>query len=223
MAARQSKTSKRGRITSELIIEAALELSDSSIGLDAVTVRSLASKLDVGTMTLYGYFRSKDEILDAMADHVMGGFTVPVGEDETPEDAIRAVAEGFLHLMSEHPSVVHLLATRVTRSQMSLRGAMEAVIQRLIDAGIPGPLAVECYGFLIQHAMGFAAYQAPRRWGQDADPEVDELRRQQQHFYAALPVGDFPRVVELAEPLVALPARSTYDFAVDALVRHVVR
>jgi AcrR family transcriptional regulator len=211
----------RAKLTSERIIAAALEISDSPDGLDAVTVRSLASELGVGTMTLYGYFRSKDEILDAMADHVMGGMHMPSVAGETPAQALRAVASALLDVMTEHPSVASLLASRVTRSQRSLRGAMESVLQRMVDAGIPGPVAVRCYGVLIHHAMGFASYRAPRPWGGDPGPEVNELRRQQQHFYAALPVQDFPLIVDLASELVVLPSREVFDFAVDALVAQV--
>jgi len=211
--------SKRAKLSEEDIIAAALEMSDASTGdLEAVTVRSLASRLGVGAMTLYGYFRSKDDILDAVADHVMGTLEMPDVPDESPEDAIRFVAAAFLRLMSEHPSVVALLASRTTRSRESLRAAMESVLRRLVSAGIPAPLAVHCYGFLIQHAMGFTTYQNPRPWGGEMSPEVAELRRQQEHFYAALPATDFPLVVEWATDLVLLPARETYDFAVEALV-----
>lgn len=35
-------------------------------------MRRLADDLDVGTMTLYGYFRTKEEILDGVADFTLG-------------------------------------------------------------------------------------------------------------------------------------------------------
>ena len=215
--------SKRAKLTRENIVAAALEMTDASDGLDAVTVRSLAARLNVGAMTLYGYFRSKEDILDAVADHVMGSLPMPAKDDESPEEAIRAVADAFLELMKEHPGVVALLASRTTRSQESLRAAMESVLQRLTAAGIPAPLAIHSYGFLIQHAIGYTTYLTPRPWGGPHSPEVAELRRQQQHFYAALPVSQFPVMVEWASDLVMLPARETYDFAVDALVQLVGR
>jgi len=210
--------SKRAKLSEADIIAVALEMSDAATGLEEVTVRSLASRLGVGAMTLYGYFRSKDDILDAVADHVMGTLQLPDVADESPGDAIRAVAAAFLELMSEHPSVVALLASRTTRSRESLRAAMESVLRRLVSAGIPAPLAIHCYGFLIQHAMGYTTYTNPRPWGGALTPEVAELRRQQQHFYASLPATDFPLMVEWASDLVLLPSRKTYDFAVDALV-----
>jgi len=213
---------KRAKLSKEDIVSVALEMADSS-GLDTLTVRSLASRLNVGAMTLYGYFRSKELLLDAVADHVMSTLETPDVPGESPEQAVRAAAAGFLDLMTDHPSVVALLATRTTRSPHSLHAAMESVLGRLVNAGIPAPLAIQCYGFLIQHAIGYTTYRTPRPWGGPPSPELDELRRQQQHFYAGLPANDFPLVVEWASDLVLLPSRETYDFAVDALVSIVGR
>ncbi|BCJ57225.1 TetR/AcrR family transcriptional regulator [Micromonospora endophytica] len=215
--------SKRAKLSKADIVAAALEMSDASTGLEAVTIRSLASRLNVGAMTLYGYFRSKEDLLDAVADHVMSTLPVASVPDESPEEAIRAIADAFLQLMTEHPSVVLLLASRTTRSPDSLRVAMESVLRRLVTAGLPAPLAVQCYGFLIQHAIGYTTYRVPRPWGGEPTAEVLELRRQQEHFYAALPVTHFPLVVGWASDLALLPARETYDFAIDALVAWVTQ
>jgi AcrR family transcriptional regulator len=212
-----------GKLGPEVIIDAALRISDAENDLDGLTVRRLAAELGVGTMTLYSYFRGKDEILDAMADHVLGRMEMPpAAPEEDAATALRVVAHSFLRMMRSHPSVIRMLATRVTTSTTSLRGAMEAVLERLCAAGIPGPLAVECYGFLITYAIGFASYQSPRPWGRADDAESAEQRRQQLHFYSALPAPSFPRVIELAEHLVGLPSDKQFDFGLDAFVGAVV-
>ncbi|MGY1805816.1 TetR/AcrR family transcriptional regulator [Blastococcus sp. SYSU D00669] len=212
-----------GKLDPEVIVDAALRISDEENDLDGLTVRRLAGELGVGTMTLYSYFRGKDEILDAMADHVLGRMEMPpAAPDEDPATAMRVVAHTFLAMMRSHPSVIRMLATRVTTSRTSLKGAMEAVLDRLQASGIPGPLAVEVYGFLITYAIGFASYQSPRPWGRGDDEDSAEQRRQRQHFYAAMPAGDFPRVVELAEFLVELPSDKQFDFGLEAFIDAVV-
>jgi AcrR family transcriptional regulator len=212
-----------GKLDPEVIIDAALRISDAENDLDGLTVRRLAAELGVGTMTLYSYFRGKDEILDAMADHVLGRMEMPPpAPDEDAATAMRVVAHSFLEMMRDHPSVIRMLATRVTTSTASLRGAMEAVLERLCAAGIPGPLAVECYGFLITYAIGFASYQTPRPWGRGDDAASAEERRQRLHFYSALPAPSFPRVIELAEQVVELPSDKQFDFGLDAVITAVV-
>lgn len=57
-------------ITRERIVTAALELLDDQ-GMDALTVRTLASRLDVRPSALYWHVRNKQELLDEMATEVM--------------------------------------------------------------------------------------------------------------------------------------------------------
>ena len=211
------------QLTRERIVEVALRISDDEADLSGLTVRRLAEELGVGTMTLYSYFRSKDEILDAMADHVLGGMKLEPGDGEGPGDAIRAVAAAFRTLMREHPVVVRLLAGRVTNSQAALRGAMEAVLQRLINAGIPGPLAVRCYSFLITYTLGFVTYTLRRPWGRSDDPDAPEQRRRRSHFFAGLPIDDFPVMVSLAQELVELPADWQYEAGIEAFIDSTLR
>ena len=212
-----------GKLDPDVIIDAALRISNEENDLEGLTVRRLAADLGVGTMTLYSYFRGKDEILDAMADHVLGRMEMPpAAPDEDPATALRVVAESFLVMMRSHPSVIRMLATRVTTSPVSLHGAMEVVLDRFCAAGIPGPLAVECYGFLITYAIGFASYQSPRPWGRGDDEASVEERRQRLHFYAAMPAPEFPRVIELAEHLVDLPSDKQFRFGLDAFIDSVV-
>jgi AcrR family transcriptional regulator len=221
--ARKRAQSGRGRaapLTPDQIIEAALRIADVEADLDQLTVRRLAGGLGVGTMTLYSYFRSKENILDGMADYVLGRMPLPDTPDATPAEAIRTVARAFLTMMREHPSVVRLFATRVTDSLPALRGAMEAVLARLVDAGIPGPVAVRCYGFLITYTIGFVSYQLPRPWGggPKADEDLAESRRRRVHFYAGLPASEFPHMVELADVLVGLPSDEQYMAGVEAFI-----
>ncbi|URN00973.1 TetR/AcrR family transcriptional regulator [Actinomadura madurae] len=70
-------------LTRERIVETAVRIGDSE-SLDTLTVRRLAGELGVGAMTLYSYFRNKEEILDAMADHVLGGMELPPPRRTTP-------------------------------------------------------------------------------------------------------------------------------------------
>lgn len=219
MSSTTRQAEKRSKISRQEIVAAALEISDSAAGLEGVTVRRVASKLGIGAMTLYGHFRSKDEILDAMADQVMGGIELPSVDNETPEEALRTVARALLNLMTEHPSVSWLLSSRVTRSPASLKRAMEDILRRLVDAGIPDETAVRCYGLLIQFALGFAAYQAPRPWGAENGEVGGELRRQQQHYYAGLPVGEFPLTVSLASDLVMLPTEDQFEWGINLFIQ----
>ena len=69
-SSRARSTRRRGglkrSLTEDQIVEAALGLTHE-LGLHRLTMAGLAERLGVGAMTPYSYFRSRDELLDAMA------------------------------------------------------------------------------------------------------------------------------------------------------------
>jgi AcrR family transcriptional regulator len=63
-------------------VEAALAVADTD-GLDAVSMRRVAEELDTGASALYVYIENRDDLLDAMFDHVMAavaGAALPGGD-----------------------------------------------------------------------------------------------------------------------------------------------
>jgi AcrR family transcriptional regulator len=62
----------RPALSRAAIIRAGLQVADAE-GLDAVTMRRVAAELDTSGSALYVYIRGREDLLDAMFDHVMGG------------------------------------------------------------------------------------------------------------------------------------------------------
>jgi AcrR family transcriptional regulator len=83
---------RRARLTRDEIAAVALRIADEE-GLEAVSMRRIAGELGVGTMTLYYYVRTKDELIELMQNELMGEVLVPDGE--LPSDwrgALEAIA-----------------------------------------------------------------------------------------------------------------------------------
>ena len=55
----------------ETVVRAGIELADAD-GLDALSMRRVAERLEMGTMSLYTYVPGKGELLDLMVDTVYG-------------------------------------------------------------------------------------------------------------------------------------------------------
>jgi len=199
-------------LDTELIVKAAIAIADQE-DLAALTMRRLAQDLDVATMTVYGYFDNKEQILDAMADSIMGGFDAPIdAEDATPRAVFVSVTTAFAELLRTHPSVARLLTMRVTDSPLALDGSMEKILDRFIASGMDGLTAVRAYGAMMQYSLGNVLYQLPRPWG---DLPAEETRVTRSTFYRSLDAERFPRLNELADLLPGLP--STQQFLVGVL------
>ncbi|HEY8544475.1 MAG TPA: TetR/AcrR family transcriptional regulator [Acidimicrobiales bacterium] len=73
---RQRPARRQPRFDLDQIADAALHIADTE-GLDALSMRRLAAELGCGTMTLYHYVKTKDELLALLADRVMAEIVLP--------------------------------------------------------------------------------------------------------------------------------------------------
>ncbi|HEX4511897.1 MAG TPA: TetR/AcrR family transcriptional regulator [Polyangiaceae bacterium] len=94
------------------IVRAALELADTD-GLDAVSLRNVASALGAGPMRLYGYVDSKEELLDLLVDEVYGRIVAkgPIRGDL--RNALHVIARRTREISRAHPWFAALLSGRV--------------------------------------------------------------------------------------------------------------
>ncbi|WP_328903863.1 TetR/AcrR family transcriptional regulator [Streptomyces sp. NBC_00441] len=94
----------------ERIVAAAMALADDG-GLDAVSLRKVAARLNAGPMRLYGYLSTKQELFDLMVDEVYAEILPP----EQPGDwreALRAIARRTRHAALRHEWLADLLGGR---------------------------------------------------------------------------------------------------------------
>jgi len=98
-------------LTREAIVAAAIELADSE-GLDAVSIRRVATVLGARTMSLYTYIGSKDDLLDLMADQVVGEVLVLRHLPDDWREAITLIARREREVTLLHPWLVDLVNHR---------------------------------------------------------------------------------------------------------------
>ncbi|MFF3312338.1 TetR/AcrR family transcriptional regulator [Streptomyces sp. NPDC002952] len=94
----------------ERIVAAAIALADEG-GLDAVSVRKVAARLNAGPMRLYGYISTKEELFDLMVDEVYG----EILPEERPDDwreALRVLAHRTRQAALRHEWLADLLGGR---------------------------------------------------------------------------------------------------------------
>lgn len=94
---------RRPKLTREQIADTALALADAE-GIDAVSMRRIAEELGVGTMTLYYYVRTKDDLLALMDDALTGECLIPAGKlPKTWRAAMTAIARETRRVFVRHP------------------------------------------------------------------------------------------------------------------------
>ncbi len=91
------------KLSLDQIVAAGVELADSE-GLEALSMRRLAQKLGVGTMSLYRYVPSKEELLNLMLDSVVGPSQERLSSPEKGwREFLRTTAYAGRELYLTHP------------------------------------------------------------------------------------------------------------------------
>jgi AcrR family transcriptional regulator len=126
----------------ETVVRAAIELADAE-GLEALSMRRVAERLEMGTMSLYTYVPGKGELLDLMVDTVYGERSDEAIVD--PAGGLRARLEALARhqwtFFQRHPWALSIASGR------SVLGPNEAesydqALSVVADLGIPARDAV---------------------------------------------------------------------------------
>jgi AcrR family transcriptional regulator len=93
-------------LSRESIVAAAIEIADSE-GLEAVSIRRLATKLGARPMSLYSHIERKGDLIDLMVDEVMGGSVL----SESPPSGdwradLRRIAQRTRENIRSHPWMI---------------------------------------------------------------------------------------------------------------------
>jgi AcrR family transcriptional regulator len=103
----KSRGPKQG-LTVERIVQAGIDIADAE-GLAALSMRRVADRLGVGTMSLYTYVPSKAELVDVMFDRAIGSAARPEVEGGWREK-LTAVARSAWDLYQRHPWLLQVMA-----------------------------------------------------------------------------------------------------------------
>ena len=178
-----ARAEERPALSRDRVAEAALELIDAE-GPGALSMRRLAGELGVGTMTLYHYFPSKSELLDAVLDAGFAGLEPPQVRGSW-RDQLAALSRAARAVLSRHPGLAQVRATQPILRPDAMRSG-EAGLRILEDAGFERQEAVKAFRLLFTYTLGFAL----------VSPAAAEeaARTAAREALAALPAEYFPRL-----------------------------
>jgi AcrR family transcriptional regulator len=149
------------------IARAAIELADGE-GLAAVTMRAVAAAVGTAPASLYRYLNTRSELLELMADQVVGEH-VPRGSDADgdPTAGLLALARQMLAVYREHPWLLEIPPTLGLPGPNAL-AYLDRVLAILSRTDLSGPAKLELVGLFSGAIRAFAQMEADQqRAGQD--------------------------------------------------------
>ncbi len=165
----RSSAGPRPSLGRERIVRFAVNLADEE-GVDAVTMRHVASRLGSGTMSLYRHIFNRDELLDLMVDSVYGEIQPAGVPDGGPSWRWRAELHRIAHdtraVFKRHPWVAPVVSTRRLRGPNSLKrleSSLAAVEDLGLEAGEMAGLPAVVDDFVVGFVLRELAEEATRR------------------------------------------------------------
>jgi AcrR family transcriptional regulator len=152
--ATQSDPSAEPRLalSKERLLRAAIDLADRG-GIESLSMRKLGQELGVEAMSLYNYVRSKDDILDGIADVVVSEIEEsPSGADWKTSMRQRVISARKVLL--RHPWAPRVIQSRTSPSPAMLR-YLESVIGILREGGFSIDMAHHAMHVLGSRVLGF--------------------------------------------------------------------
>jgi TetR/AcrR family transcriptional regulator, tetracycline repressor protein len=205
-----------GKLTAEGIVERALRIGDAE-GLDAVTIRRLASDLGVTPMALYWHFKNKDQLLVGMADHLVAGFATGASGDRSWQVRLREMMRGLITVLRGHPCARGVLEQVDQTAVPSFLTVWDEALGLARSAGFTVEESCLISKYLLQSAISIA--DAPVHFAASCTPEeTAEVVRQKRLGLESLPAAAYPHLVEMAGPMVQ-GTPDLYDtFGVDLVL-----
>lgn len=141
----------KGRLTRDLICEAALEAIDEA-GLESVSMRTLATALGVKASSLYHHFASKDELMTGVADFLYR----KLGRPPDGGDWAEQMKGTFLQLrdfIQDHPNAAPLLVRDLACSPVAERRA-KVLLRIACRGGVDPSTSASLVGNLVALLVG---------------------------------------------------------------------
>jgi TetR/AcrR family transcriptional regulator, tetracycline repressor protein len=163
---------KQAGLTRQTIIQTALRLLDQ-VGLEGLTVRRLAAELGVQSPALYWHLRSKQELLDGMADAItvapgMG----PPDRGESWQHWLARRARAYRGSLLAHRDGARIVANaRVSPATLRL---FNEELAAMVDRGFTPVLALRTIMAVAHYVNGFVLQEQTSRQD-DAQQQADQF------------------------------------------------
>jgi AcrR family transcriptional regulator len=168
-------------LTHDRIAAAALAVVDRD-GLPTLSMRTVATELGIGTMSLYRYVADREEVERLIVDSILAGLDLTLPSEGLWTDLVSLLVQRMRTAIGDHPHVTPLLVAHRHTSTGLFRWG-EAVLAVLTSAGFVGERRVIAFRCLVSYVIGTLQYQ---QLGSVSGPGTDALAALRRDEYPLL-------------------------------------
>lgn len=205
-------TRAREPLSREAIVDAALRVLDEG-GLDALTMRAVAKKLNTGAASLYWHVANKDQLLDLVIDRVAGEIPLPQPDPEHWQEQTKQFGRDARRAFLRYRDVARASMGRIPVGPNLVR-IMEWQLTLFTRAGLP-PRPAAWFGDI--GALYVAAHAMEDQVAGDAS-EPPDVAGMLESYFASLPREQFPALTAMAPVLMSGSAEERFEFGLELIV-----
>ena len=198
---------KRTGLNEEAIARRALVMLDEE-GVDGLSMRKLATALDVSVMALYSYFTDRGALLDAVAQLVYAEVELP-GPGAGPREQLRRLMHAVRRVLHTHPRSLPLVTRYPPRTTAAL-AFVDAGYRAVLEAGVSPAEAARCYRALAAYSIGTASVEATGYF--ERPPAPNDAAS------AAAIARALPAVAEVSPFLAGHDDEAEFDYGLDLVL-----
>lgn len=142
-------------LSRERILAAALQIVNEE-GMGKLTMRRLATALNVDPMAIYRYLPGKAAVIGGLVEMVFGHFSVATSEDAPWQDQVRAFVEAYRSLTRTYANLALYLVTDTEAGSKAALPANEILYRALLKAGLPPRWVLHAADLIVDYLNGCA-------------------------------------------------------------------
>jgi TetR/AcrR family transcriptional regulator, tetracycline repressor protein len=195
MAAKRSVT-ERAPLDRALIASTAAEVIDE-VGVENLTMRSMAARLGVTAMALYHHVEDKDELLRMVGDDLLGQIELPDPDSGDWRELFTAIVTAAMDALRSVPGLSSVLLT--SKLLPNARKIILFCIHQFERAGLDRDAAWEAYAAVHQLVLGRLLVEESPNFQLSLTPHGDD---------------------EIRDYVAKLRSPASFDSALSALLDH---
>ncbi len=211
---RQPRTGTEHELTRQRVVRAGIEIADAE-GLDGLSMRGVAARLGVSTMSPYRYVDGKEHLIVLMADEAYGEEGYPDSQPPDWRARLELVGRTLWRLHRRHPWLAQVTPLTRPLPLPHLAAHADRSLAALDGLGFDATEMLDRQVLLYAHIQGLAMHLESEARAAAASGLSDEqwLERQGPAMDAIVTSGRYPAFGRVLSTL----AETGYDLDLDGL------
>ncbi|MGD9696324.1 MAG: TetR/AcrR family transcriptional regulator [Thermoleophilia bacterium] len=204
-------------LSRDAIVDAAVAVLRRD-GVEAMSMRAVASELGAGAGALYGHVSGKEELIELLIDRVMAEIELPDPDPARWREQLKEVARRQRRLLHEFGGIARLTLGRIPVGPQMIRVG-EWQLGLLRGAGLPDRTVAYAGDLLSQYVEAFAYEESLVTDNEGGRRPIHETVAMLRQYIASLPPERFPHLTSLSDEMTGGGPDARFEFGLDVLIR----